>query len=163
MAINEAAGALDVNHVATMHAEKMEHFAKLQINRGRNRGDFLCHCVDRIEANMRFEQYPQIDHFWNGCSSSATSAFAGVMMGLAMGFNEIVLCGCPMNGGDGYFNQDETDRGSPANPRFGFTDPDKGLIKSWKETVGLYAEEFGDRVFSMSGFTKQALGGPSWV
>ncbi len=166
MAINEAAGALRVDHIATMHVDKMRHFKKLQLQlreKLKVSGDLLTHACDKIEPGMKFEHYPAVDFFWNGANSAATSAFAGVKIGLIMGFDEILMCGCPMNGGDGYFNDDVTDKGSTSNPRFGYISPDKGLVKSWQETVGVYAEAFGDQVYSMSGYTGKILGVPSWL
>lgn len=80
-----------------------------------------------------------------------------------LGYDELVLCGAPMNGGDGYYNDKETDPGNPASPRFGYMAAERGLVKSYKETLALYAKAEGDNVFSMSGYTREILGGPSWL
>ena len=163
MAINEAAGALEVDHIATMHAENMRLFRMKQAYlRGKDK-HFTTHAVDRIESGMKFGDYAAVDHFWNGANSCATSAFAGVKIGFLMGYEKIVLCGCPMNGGDGYYNDGETDPGSVVNPRFGFLDPEKGVVRSWKESAANYAEDFKDHIWSMSGYTREIMGVPEWL
>jgi hypothetical protein len=96
---------------------------------------------------------PAVDYCWIRGSSGATSAWGAVRVGKAMGFSPIVLCGCPLTGGDGY---------AMPWPKGGVgTTPAKdGLIQSYQERLRVAAKAEGQQVFSMSCYTRSVLGAP---
>ena len=156
MAINEAAGVVKAHFIASQHPDVMLRFAGLQEAKFGRHG-FTTHSgFDTHGQDPR--QYPAVNYWWPRIQCGATSAWAGVRIARMMGFDEVILCGCPMNGGDGYFMP--TLAGSTAQPRFGFLGPEKSLVKSFKENLAAYARSEGDGVYSMSGYTGEVLGLP---
>jgi hypothetical protein len=74
---------------------------------------------------------------WNGGSS----ALMGVIAGLGLGYNKIVLCGCPMEGPN------------PGHPGADYSMFQEKWIKEYLKLIPM--------VKSMSGFTKDLLGEPT--
>ena len=72
-----------------------------------------------------------------------TSGLNAVYVGIAMGYDEIVLCGVPMDGSGHYFD--------PESLKTNYT----GGMRFWKNVKSLHP-----RVYSMSGNTKELLGEP---
>lgn len=153
MAINEAAGLLPVNFIASLHAEKMERFRKLQEDKF-GTGHFTTH------GAAPDVYFPSVDYYWHGAHCGATSAWAGVRIAKMMGFELLVLCGCPMNGGDGYIMP--TWKTTPQDPRFGFESPVlHPVMASYKAALAGYVKAGeGAGVLSMSGYSRQLLGVP---
>ena len=87
---------------------------------------------------------------WPGCG---TSALGAVYTGLALGYNEVILCGIPLDDSGHYFE-------TPATPSsFSKQVPPKGNgeIKYWQKARD---EVFMNKVRSMSGRTAELLGAP---
>lgn len=110
------------------------------------------------------EQWPMVTDWWPQAefSSGATSAGKAALIGLAMGFERVILCGCPMDG-TGYFPGESKGIGQlRACQRIG--DPTKqqaATIRRYKERMAeLAAGVFKGRVRSMSGYTRTLLGAP---
>lgn len=154
MAINDAARWIPADFVFSYHAEKMPEFAAGQ---RRFHKDFTTHSDARKQSRCR----DLVEYFWHDLQLGATSAVAGAHAGLHMGFQEVILCGCPMNGGDGYAGP--TAPNTTAEPRFGFTQPGRRLIQSNQTGLRRFATIGKDRVFSLSGFSEQVLGRPPEV
>ncbi len=102
--------------------------------------------------------------FSSDCNTGATSAAKAARMMFEMGFDEVILCGCPMDT-SGYF-PGESQKGLAIGHqcrRLG--DPkEEGhrTILGYRAKFKKLAEgEFKGRVFSMSGLTRKWLGGPS--
>ena len=154
--VNEGAGVVPVEMIMSMHGEHMERFCALR-NRLKG-GPFTTHAVMGNKVSMQdFDKYP-VDFWWDAFSG-ASSAAAAIMIGKHMGFDEIILCGCPLSGGDGYYL--ETYGSTPEMARVGFSTDQSGLIQSYQKTFANYAKTpTFVNVFSMSGFTKSVLGPP---
>lgn len=163
MLINGACSAIEhAGHVLAGHTAKAEEFAAAR------RAAFP-HAVWRLHANWNVPRkgiprsvYPSVTDWWGPeVSSGATSAGKAAMIGLAMGFERIVLCGCPMDGSGYTFDEAQVSQ-DPACRRVG--DPkaqNVKIIKRYRDTMARLAQTtFKGRVFSMSGFTKQVLGAP---
>lgn len=106
--------------------------------------------------------FPCVTDWWDGTfSSGATSAGKAALIGLAMGFDFVILCGCPMDG-SGYSFEEAKVPQDVACQRIGDpTKQDRSSIKRYKEKLVSYAQTtFKGKVFSMSGFTKLHLGLP---
>lgn len=154
MAINDAARWVPCDLIFSIHPEKM---ASWSADQRIFNSKFTTHSA--LEFEVQRVKYPAVDYWWLGVISSATSAWSGALLAYSMGFPEIILCGCPMNGGDGYAG--DTEKGSPSNPRFGYKSPESGLIKSFKDSVALNAQKaITMHVFSMSGYTQEKFGAP---
>lgn len=107
------------------------------------------------------KQYPSVTDWWENVSSGATSAGKAALIGMRMGFERIILCGCPMDGG-GYVTGEAVVPHDPGCLRVGLDkNKDKKIIRRYKERMAeLAAGEFRGKVFSMSGFTREVLGAP---
>lgn len=80
-----------------------------------------------------------------------TSSLNAVLCGLKMGYDKIVICGVPLDNGPHYFSPPWE-----VNNFENQTQDRDGLPRYW----GIHLEKFKDRVFSMSGRTRDFLGEP---
>jgi len=151
MAINEAAALVRADFIASLHPEHMARFRKLQ---------------QQMFPDSRFtthaaapDAYAEaVDFYWRDAHSGATSAFCGVKIGQMMGFTRIILCGCPMTGGDGYA---VNTRPSKDAPRFGFCNPVSSVVRSHRHALDDEAKtSWAKGVYSMSGYSREVLGAP---
>lgn len=168
MLINGACTMIqDAEHMLSGHTVKAEQFVKAR------KEAFPDGPMPRVHANVLEKhkrqyqrEFPSVTDWWGGeMSSGATSAGKAALIGIAMGFYPVVLCGCPMDG-SGYDKSEAKVRHDPSCARVGDpTKQDRRIIKSYHEKmVALARTDFKDRVFSMSGFTRAHLGAPpeSW-
>ena len=93
-----------------------------------------------------------VDQCWNLTLSdkaqrmlATSSLFGAIYVGLEMGFSEIILCGCPLDGTGHYYDPPGTET------KF------EEWCLDYLCTIG--KEDFGGRVRSMSGNTAKILGG----
>lgn len=150
MAVNEAAGLLPADFIVSLHPENMGRYRRLQYETFGNR-----RVSTHAAAPDRFNH--ACDYYWHRAHSGATSAWTGVLIGKLMGFEQIVMCGCPMTGGDGYAINTETDTG----PRFGMSAAESLMVQNHQAALKKAVEAGeGDGVFSMSGFSRELLGPP---
>lgn len=164
--VNGAGAAVeDAQHLLAGHTDKAEQFVAARDAAFPLAAPYRVHATftDRNGRKPPTE-YPSVTDWWpqSQYSSGATSAGKAARIGLAMGFDRVILCGCPMDG-SGYFPGEST--GIPqlrACQRVG--DPAKqqaSTIRRYRERMlELAAGEFKDKVFSMSGFTRELLGAP---
>lgn len=99
----------------------------------------------------------------------ATSASKAAKLGFILGFDEVILCGCPMDQ-PGYFPGEAKvpqhvsclrigDHGLAYNSQAKVQET--RIIRGYREKLKILAEgEFKGRVYSMSGFTRECLGPP---
>jgi len=85
-------------------------------------------------------------HVWNTTKRCGTSGLFGVMVGVLMGYNPVVLAGCPVDGSAHFYDPDyyKYDRYIR-----------QGQEKEWTDACNM----FKDRVTSLSGRTKTWLEG----
>lgn len=153
IAINESARVIHADFLMTQHPEKAERFRKLSRKPG-----IIVHTGKPRERALQ----PGIHVYWPGCVTLATSGGSAIKIAIKMGFSRIVLCGMPMNGGDGYFSSSSLERDEP---RFGLEDPESDYIRGYRKALIDFIEEQPDaldKVRSMSGFTRQLFGAPDW-
>lgn len=157
MAINDVAGVLVANFVVSLEHERMAYFRELQLSLWEN---FTTHCGLNLLNGQEYYQFPAVDYWWQGAHCPATSAWGGVRIGKMMGFEQIILCGCPLNGGDGYAIDVSQTPQRPGEQRLGHMQGG-GLLATYQEMIQLYAQKEGENVYSMSGFTREVLGEPA--
>ncbi len=104
--------------------------------------------------------------FGRDCSTGATSAAKAARMMFEMGFERVILCGCPLDS-SGYFPGESEKGRSIGHDCRRLGDPKESqsrAIEGYRRKFKKLAEtEFKGRVFSMSGLTKKWLGEPSSV
>lgn len=98
----------------------------------------------------------------------ATSASKAAKLGFILGFDEVILCGCPLDQ-PGYFAGEAKvpqhvacERiGDHGLSRIGVPVQETRIVKGYRDKLAILAQtEFKGKVFSMSGFSKQCLGAP---
>lgn len=178
MLINGACTLVEnAEYVLAGHTEKAEQFAAARRKEFPNAPPWqlLATVLPRHQKEAE-AMYPSVTQ-WFGPEMGvcATSASKGVKIGFALGFDEAILCGCPMDGSGYAFGEAEVPQspnclrvGDPGVVKhlFGFDGKnikvqDTRIVRKYRESFKTLAEtEFKGRVFSMSGFTRACCGEP---
>lgn len=152
------------DHILAGHTNKANQYVAARNRRFPDAPPYRVHANWREHGEHPRARFPVVTDWWGPeMSSGATSAGKAALIGLAMGFDRVILAGCPMDG-SGYA-PGETDGiiAEPSCARIG--DPKKQratTVRRYKETMAQLAETtFKGRVFSLSGLTKQLLGEPT--
>lgn len=162
MLVNGACTMIEAaEHMLSGHTQKAEEFAKA-------RREAFPDSPIRIHANWTMPGRPPKSDFpsvtdWHphSISTRASSAGKAARLGMLLGYDPIILCGCPMDGSGYSFDEARVSQdksclriGDPTKQQF-------RAVRSYLEhMVSLAQTEFRGRVFSMSGFTKHHLGLP---
>lgn len=165
MLVNGACTMVEnAEHMLAGHTVKAEEFVKARKEAFPGRQIRVHANWARIGRQPKRE-FPSVTD-WHGAhvSSGATSAGKAAMIGLDLGYHPIILCGCPMDG-SGYSFDEAIVSQDKSCQRVG--DPkvqDRRTIRGYRERlVALSKTVFKDKVFSMSGFTREHLGAPDGV
>jgi hypothetical protein len=172
MLVNGACTAIEnAEHVLAGHEEKAEMFARERKRVFPNAPPWKLHATTHPHRLAAAKQMlPSVtDWHPHEVGQGATSASKAAKIGLLMGFDEIILCGCPMDQ-PGYFPGEAKVQQHIACQRIGDHGIAKGLgipvqqtriIQAYRSRLKQLAEtEFKGKVFSMSGFTRACLGAP---
>ena len=135
-------------HWAGAHGERFQYMVPMRREgyyfRGIKDGVRGVH-AQKLGAKIHSDkQWPLVDYVWP-CQLVGTSALFGVRVGLMMGFDEIVLCGVPLDN-TGRFYEAPWDAGIDLN----VVD-----MREWEKFLPIMQ----GRVRSMSGRTRELLGG----
>ncbi len=167
MLVNGAGAAVEAaQHLLAGHTDKAEEFVSARDKAFPLALPYRVHATydARRDRPPPEQERPSVTDWWpqGRFSSGATSAGKAARIGLALEFERVILCGCPMDG-SGYFPGESN--GIPqlrACQRIG--DPAKqtaSTIRRYKTRMAeLAAGEFKGLVFSMSGWTREVLGAP---
>lgn len=154
-AINDAAAYVHADFLVTLHPEKGEIFK----NKSQNAEAPL---FTGAKPSKQWHTYPA-DYWFSNAASGATSAYSAVQIARKLKFCEIILCGCPMQGGDGYIDGSKHNESLGMGVRVGHAGPKHAVTRAHKTNLDEYARtEDCSMVSSMSGYTKQLFGGPAW-
>ncbi len=167
MLVNGACVAVEhAQHVLAGHTDKAEDFARARREAFPFALPWRLHATRYTRKQPMEHRYPSVTDWWSGTmSSGATSAGKAALIGLAMGFDRVILCGCPMDG-TGYFLGESVTgaeiRHEKACQRVGDpTKQDRRTLVRYRATMARLAETtFKGRVLSMSGYTQRVLGAP---
>lgn len=172
MLVNGACTAIEnAEHVLAGHEEKAEFFARERKARFPNAPPWRLHACSHPHRMACAKQlFPSVTDWWpHETGTGATSASKGAKLAFLLGATEVVLCGCPMDQ-PGYFEGEAKVPQHIMCQRIGDHGIAKGLgipvqetriIKAYRTRFAeLAAGEFKNRVYSMSGFTRQLLGQP---
>lgn len=92
-ALNDAAAVIHADYLVTLHP------ANSGVYKSRSKNKNIKALTGQYKPPS--QEY-EIDKWFDNCNSKGTSAGCAIKIAIAMGFKEIVLCGCPLNAGDGY-------------------------------------------------------------
>lgn len=159
MLVNGACTSIEeAQHMLAGHTVKAEMFAAARGKAFPNAKPIRIHANwARLQEAPR-KDFPSVTDWWGGeMSTGATSVAKAARIGLAMGFEEIVICGAPMDG-SGYVATEAVVKHDCR--RVGdASQQDHRTIKGYREKFAKLARgEFKGKVFSMSGFTRECLG-----
>lgn len=129
-----------IEHAVSHHADSLPHLVALR--RLARRGAAIAHSTKAA---------PGIDRVWPKVYRIGDSGLLAARIAVALGFARVVLAGVPMDE-RGHFYEDPGGATPPAPSAFKF-----GRHRKAWET---YRAELVGRVVSMSGWTRQLLGGP---
>lgn len=109
-------------------------------------------------------EYPSVTKWFSkNCSTGATSAAKAARMMFEMEFEQVILCGCPLDS-SGYFPGESQKGLSISHDCRRLGDPKEAqarAIEGYRRKFKKLAEgEFKGKVFSMSGLTRKWLGEP---
>lgn len=159
MLINEAAGAVErADHLIAGHCDKAELFRDYRRKKFPNSPDIPIHATRR----GGFYEPSCVTHWWKNCIVGGTSAWKAARMGAGMGYQEIIMCGCPMDL-SGYFNPSETRGFKHECKRVGEPLKDgqmSQLTLRYRREFVRNADLYGSNVRSMSGWSREILGAP---
>lgn len=162
MLVNGACTALaNADHVLSGHSDKAEQFAAARRRRFPNAPPWRLHATTGNPTDAAKGCPSVTDWHSQAFCTGATSIGKGAKIGLlALGFDEVILCGAPMDG-SGYFKGEGTKTidclriGDPANQGHRSID---GYRRKFRDKL---APAFKGRIFSMSGYTREIVGAPT--
>lgn len=154
MTINEAAGAVVGEHLLAGHVEKADLFLAYR------RKHFPDAAAPYVHGSARnLAMVPKcVTHLWRGVATGGTSAWKAVLVARGMGYEELVLCGCPLDA-SGYFNPLDTARFRHSCDRIGYGEG--RMYQNYRDSFTRRAKEAktaGWAVYSMSGLSRELLG-----
>lgn len=157
-AVGHAAGFTKVDFVFSDHYEMHEYLRNLQNEFGDTHYSTHCSMCSRAAS------YPAVDYWWNWPRPPCTSAWTAIRFGLHVGFDEIVLCGVPMEFGQIQHPEQREKDGDVWPPpregkRIGRQESDE-VLRIFQTEFVRHCLEFKGKVFSMSGYTRAVLGAP---
>jgi len=157
--VNEAVRLINCKHLVTSHSEKIDYF--MELHKKHNKGKWLP--LVHLRKNPFEREAKEIKwkhHDWLIRIMAGSAPFAAAVM-ISLGYEKVILCGCPMNGGGGYAFED-THKGDRYDPRIGYEDSNHNMIRSWHNSMIKFKDEFpelANNIKSMSGKTKEIFGG----
>lgn len=163
MLVNGACTLVEAaEHVLSGHTDCAEAFAKQRRAKFPHAAPWRLHATTSSKyAAYQAKDFPSVTDWWDkSYAKGATSAAKAATIGLVgLGFDEVILCGCPLDG-SGYAKGEAI---SPVTNCHRVGDPNKQamrVIEGYRIKYKKFADEFRGRVFSMSGFTQQCSGAP---
>lgn len=154
--INEAVKKIYCDFLMSYHVERIDYFKKKSLNK-----NIETHTSNLLPFSNR-EILEKVDYIWKKIFIGATSTGDAIQICDRMGFEEIILCGAPMNGGDGYFYAPKAQENVSGCPRFGNLNKDDGFIKSHQKKLKELKNKMDvSKVRSMSGFSSSVFGKPN--
>jgi len=152
MAIKQAGMHLPFRptHWAGAHGERFQFMVPLRYEgyyfRGMDNGQRQVHPQKLGIIIHSDKQWPLVDHAWPVQRLVGTSALFGVRVAIALGYEDILLCGVPLDDSGRYYD-------APWNKG---VDLNMAGMGEWEEFLPVLK----GRVRSMSGRTRDLLGGP---
>ncbi len=147
-AVNDATNLIHADYIATCHPEKLDQFL-----------EGVVHGIE-IHSRQKMKRPDPRDneHVWDLKIGGGSALFAVAAM-LAIGYDEVILCGCPMDGGGGYALRKHN--GSVEDPRLGDMEPSNDIVQGYHRHLKKFKEEnpLSNCVSSMSGVTEKIFGG----
>lgn len=101
-----------------------------------------------------------VTHIWEGVSTGGTSAWKAVRIGKGMGYDRIILCGCPLDDSGYVSGESDGIRHDCKRIGHGQSRGVNRMYDNYRRTFAVRAEQEGHGVYSMSGYSRELLGAP---
>jgi len=101
--VNEAGRLTKIDHLATCHGDKIEDFLDLC--------DGYTPLVHFRDNDIKPESVEVPHHVWPVRTMAGSAPFAAAAM-VMLGYDIVIMCGCPMTGGGGYAFEDTLKAGT---------------------------------------------------
>lgn len=153
-ALEERMGVIAVNNMILHFKGRVHHGVSLHpeepILWSQLRRFYQCEASHVVTHSYRIpEAFKACDYIWDIEGAYAgTSSLLAVMVGLALGYNKIVLAGVPLDGAGHFYDPPQTETRQ-------FTS--SSVQSEWIKAAQLW---LAGRVRSCSGWTQELLGGP---
>lgn len=105
---------------------------------------------DWLEHNRR--NYPYVDHWAPSTANQGSSGWCAVRLARLLGFDEIILCGIPIEGR----------RYADRSPARYWQAGDTNAVAQFRKAI-LADKAHHEGTYSMSGWTRDLLGVPAWA
>lgn len=153
IAVNGAAAHVPAFSIFSLHWEP-EKLGQWAIQQREAFGEgFTVHACGKPEWEYHNRiNYPYVDHWWDGVISRGSSGWAAARLALAMGFDEVVLCGVPM----------DRCKYADGNLAVMFQSSLTSSLSVFRKAIELDTVT-RTRCFSMSGWTADLLGLPPFL
>ena len=146
MAVNDIGQWLTckIEHWCSLHADHLMNWMTLRRHHGLN--------CDAIQTHGHKEK-PGIDNPWPMVPNmGGLSGLYAAMLGVLLGYEKVVLAGIPCDGTGRFYDP----------PDSGGMHGERSIITAWEENMNCYPE-MKEYVTSLSGYTREVLGGPDGI
>lgn len=154
--VNEAAALLPCDHLATCHPDKLIKFLEIHDRTWEGRYRIPTLHIQNVWA----KDLTPIGCFnWQHNFGGGSGIFAAICM-IGLGFDLVILCGCPIDGGGGYAMP--THASTPEDPRLGDMTAAHSMVQAWHNSIDAmieHAPQVAGKIRSMGGHTKERFGG----
>lgn len=141
----------EFQHWAGMHGEQFQWLIPLRGYVMHN-GKAVANCKGiTVHSN---KPWPNVHCAWPGDESGTSSLFAA-RIALALGYDEVMVLGCPLDGAGRYYDAPWAQAGGVGMEAVRDVHDFSNALLAWEK----YAKVFDGRVKSMSGKTREILGG----
>lgn len=123
-----------------------------------------------VHTNRAQRHSPCANYYWQvgsddrtGICNTGTSGWAAAQVAAEMGFNVVIMCGCPING-TGYMDAKPFKEAGGLTPEnFNHWKEGSGVVSYYQRNVRESFKKYEGVIFSMSGFTRDIMGAPRGV
>lgn len=139
-------------HILCGHGEKVAMFVEARHAKFPNAKPCYIHASRRGGTDPK-----GVTHIWENVATGGTSAWKAVRIARGMGYDEMILCGCPLD--DSGYAPGESDGIKHSCDRIGLGEG--RMYHNYRHTFSVRAKTEGAGVYSMSGFSRELLGAPA--
>lgn len=143
IAVNKASQCLECRHVVTVYRDLVTGYKRGRVGFAQHA---KYHCF-RTCAGRPFSDYPDVDYWWPTINTAGSSGWAAAKVALVIGYEQVVLCGIPI--------EDMPHFDGEYLPEWG----NEYHLEQTRKAIA-ECEWMHPFVSSMSGWTREFLGGP---
>ena len=157
-----------VSEISVDHIFKIEKPQVCSVVRVHDR----CHPKARrpiVHTTKAYKHSKCANYYWTvadkpkqqeGICHTGTSGWAAANVAVAMGFDTVIMCGCPVEG-VGYMDANPYRKAGGLLPEnFNHWNSHNGVVSYYQQNIKRTMKDYEGIIFSMSGFTRDLMGEP---